>query len=74
MRVLIAHRSILTTPNDTWHHIPSGPSAPRQQLPHIAKKWESIVGEGANGEGASSQGGENVEDLCSESDLDTTEV
>ena len=63
MRVLTANRFILTASNVTWQHVPSTPSAPPQQLPHNAKKGESIAGEGASGEGASRQGGGRVEDL-----------
>ena len=74
MRVLTAHRSILTTRNVTLKHVPSAAPAPPQQLPPIAGEGESIAREGASGEGASSQGGGRVEDLYSESNLDMTEV
>ena len=74
MRVLTAHRSILTTQNVTWQHVPSAPLAPLQQLPPIAVEAESTAGEGASREGASSRGGGTLEDLNSESDLDMTEV
>ena len=75
MRVLTANRSILTTRNVTWRHVPLPPPAPPQQLPPIAEEGGSTAGEGENGEGAPSQGGGRVEeDLDGESDLDVTEV
>ena len=74
MRLLTAHRSILTTRNVTWQHVPSAPPATPQHLPSVAEKEESTAGEGANGEGASSQGGGRVQDLDSESDPDMAEV
>ena len=75
MRVLTANRSILTTRNVTWRHVPLPPRAPPQQLPPIAEEGGSTVEEGASGEGAPSLGGVRVEeDLDGESDLDVTEV
>ena len=74
MRVLTAHRSILTTRNVTWQHVPSAPPAPLQQLPLITKEGESTAGEGAGGEGTPSQGGGWLDDLDSESNLDLKEV
>ena len=75
MRVLTANRSILTTRNVTWRHVPLPPPAPPQQLSRIAEEGGSTAGEGASGEGAPSQGGGRVkEDLDGESDLDVTEV
>ena len=74
MRVLTTHRSILTTRNVTWQHVPSAPSAPQQQLPPVAEKEESTAREGASGESASSRGRWSVEDLDSETDLNMTEV
>ena len=75
MRVLTANRSILTTRNVTWRHVPLPPPAPPLQLPPIAEEGGSTAGEGASGEGAPSQGGGRVEqDLDGESDLDVTEV
>ena len=74
MRELTAHRSILTTRNVTWQHVPSASPAPPQQLSHIAEEGESTAGEGASGEGASNQGRGKVEDLYSEFDLDMTEI
>ena len=75
MRVLTANRSILTTRNVTWRHVPLPPPAPPQQLPPIAEERGSTAGEGESGEGAPSQGGGRVEeDLDGESDLDVTEV
>ena len=74
MRVLTAPRSILTTRNVTWQHVPSAPPAPPQQLPPFVEEGEPTAGECASGEGASSQGGGRMEDLYSESDIDMTEV
>ena len=74
IRVLTAHRSILTTRNITWQHVSPAPPAPPQQLPPIAEEGESTAGEGTSGKGASSQGGGRVDDLYSESDLDMREV
>ena len=74
MRVLTGHRSILTTQNVTWQHVTSAPPAPPQQLPPIAEGGDSTAGEGASGEGKSSQVGGRVEDLYIDSDLDMTEV
>ena len=75
MRVLTANRSILTTRNVTWRHVPFPPPAPPQQLPPIAEEGGSTAGEGASGEGAPSQGGGRVEeDLNGASDLGVTEV
>ena len=75
MRVLTANRSILTTRNVTWRHVPLPPPAPPQQLPPIAEEGGSTAGESASGEGAPSHGGGRVEeDLDGESDLDVTEV
>ena len=75
MRVLTANRSILTTRNVTWRHVPLPPPAPPQQLPPITEEGGSTAGEGASGEGEPSQGGGRVEeDLDGESDLDVTEV
>ena len=74
MRVFTAHRTILTTRNVTWQHVPTAPPAPQQYLPPIAEEGKSTAGEDASGEGASSQGGGRVADLDSESDLDMTGV
>ena len=75
MRVLTAYRSILTTRNVTWRHVPLPPPAPPQQLPPIAEEGGSTAGEGESGKGAPSQGGGKVEeDLDGESDLSVTEV
>ena len=76
MRVLTANRSILTTRNVTWRHAPFPPPAPPQQLPPFAEEGESTAREGANGEGAPSQGRGRAEeeDLDGESDLDITGV
>ena len=74
MRVLTTHRTILTTRNVTWQHVPPAPPAPQQHLPPIAEEGEPTAGEGASGEDASSQGGERVANLDSESDLDMTGV
>ena len=75
MRALTANRSILTTRNVTWRHVPLPPPAPPPQLPPIAEKGGSTAGEGESGEGAPSQGGGRVEeDLDGDSDLDVTEV
>ena len=75
MRVLTANRSILTTRNVTWRHVPLPPPTPPQQLPPIAEEGGSTAGGGASGEGAPSQGrGRVEEDLDGESDLDVTEV
>ena len=74
MRVLTTHRTILTTRNVTWQHVPPAPPAPQRHLPPIAEEGESTAGEGASGEGVSSQGGGRVADLDSESDLGMTGV
>ena len=75
MRLLTANRSILTTRNVTWRHVPLPPPAPPQQLSPIAEEEGSTAGEGESGEGAPSQsGGRAEEDLDGESDLDVTEV
>ena len=75
IRVLTANRSILTTRNVTWRHVPLSRPAPPQQLPPIAEEGGSTAGEGASGERAPSQGGGGVEEvLDNESDLDDTEV
>ena len=73
IRVLTANRSILTTRNVTWRHVPLSRPAPPQQLPPIAEEGGSTAGEGASGERAPSQGGGGVEEvLDNESDLDDT--
>ena len=75
IRVLTANRSILTTRNVTWRHVPLSRPAPPQQLPPIAEEGGSTAGEGASGERAPSQGGGGVEEvLDNESDLDDMEV
>ena len=75
IRVLTANRSILTTRNVTWRHVPLSRPAPPQQLPPIAEEGGVTAGEGASGERAPSQGGGGVEEvLDNESDLDDTEV
>ena len=75
MRVLTANRSILTTRNVTWRHVPLSPLVPPKQLPPIVEEGESTAREGESGEGTSSQGGMMVEvDLDGESNLDVTEV
>ena len=74
MRVLTTYRTILTTRNVTWQHVHPAPPAPQPYLPPIAEEGESTAGEGARGEGTSSQGGGRVADLDSESDLDMTGV
>ena len=75
IRVLTANRSILTTRNVTWRHVPLSRLAPPQQLPPIAEEGGSTAGEGASGERAPSQGGGGAEEvLDNESDLDDTEV
>ena len=53
MREVTTHRTILTTRNVTWQHVPPAPPAPQQHLPPIAEEGESTAGEGASGEGAS---------------------
>ena len=70
MRMLTTHRTILSTRNITWQHVPSAPPALEQHLPPIAEEGGSTAGEGATREGASSQGGGRVAELDSESDLD----
>ena len=73
IRVLTANRSILTTRNVTWRHVPLSRPAPPQQLPPIAEEGGSTAGEGASGERAPSQGGGGVEEVSdNESDLDDT--
>ena len=72
--MLTAHRSIPTTRDITWQHVPSAPPAPPQQLPPIAEEGESTAREGASGEDASNQGGRGVKDFYSVSDLNMTEV
>ena len=62
VRVLTSHRTVLTTRNLTWQHVPSVPPEPPQQLPPIEEEGESEAGEGESGEGASSQGGGRVDD------------
>ena len=74
MQVLTTHRTILTTRNVIWQHVPPASPGPQQHLPHFAEEGEARAGEGASGEGASSQGGGTVTELDSESDLDVTEV
>ena len=75
IRVLTANRSILTTRNVTWRHVPLSRPAPPQQLPPIAEEGGSTAGEGASGERAPSQGGGGMEEvLDNESDLDNMEV
>ena len=61
MRVLTANRSILTTRNVTWRHVPLPPPAPPQQRPPIAEEGGSTAGEDESGEGAPSQGGGRAE-------------
>ena len=63
IRVLTANRSILTTRNVTWRHVPLSRPAPPQQLPPIAEEGGSTAGEGASGERAPSQGGGGVEEV-----------
>ena len=73
IRVLTANRSILTTRNVTWRHVPLSRPAPPQLLPPIDEEGGSTAGEGASGERAPSQGGGGVEEvLDNESDLDDT--
>ena len=73
IRVLTANRSILTTRNVTWRHVPLSRPAPPQELPPIAEEGGSTAGEGASGERAPSQGGGGVQEvLDNESDLDDT--
>ena len=73
IRVLTANRSILTTRNVTWRHVPLSRPAPPQELPPIPEEGGSTAGEGASGERAPSQGGGGVEEvLDNESDLDDT--
>ena len=74
MRVLTAHRSILTIRNVTWEHVPSAPAAPLQQLPRTVEEGESTAGKGASGESTSRQSGGRGETLNSEYDLDMAEV
>ena len=75
MLVLIANRSILTTRDVTWRHVPLSPPVPPKQLPPIAEEGESTARESESGEGTSSQGGGRVEvDLDGESDLDVAEA
>ena len=75
MRVVTANRSILTTRNVTWRHVPLSPPVPPKQLTPIAEEGESTAREGENGERTSSQEGERVEvDVDGESNLDVTEV
>ena len=75
IRVLTANRSILTTRNVTWRHVPLSRPAPPQQLLSIAEEGGSTAGEGASGERVPSQGGGGVEEvLDNESNLDDTEV
>ena len=58
----------------TLEQVPYAPPAPPLHLPLIAEEKGSTAREGAIGEGASSQGGESMEDLDSEFDLDMREV
>ena len=58
----------------TPEQVPPAPSAPQQYLSPIAEERESTAGEGASGEGASSQDGGRVVDLDREPDLDMTGV
>ena len=72
IRVLTANRSILTTRNVTWRHVPLSRPAPPQQLPPIAEEGGSTAGEGASGERAPSQGGGGVEEVWTTSPTLTT--
>ena len=75
MRVLTANRSILTTRNVTWRHVPPSPAVLPKRLLPIVEEGESTARQGESGEGTSSQGGGRVEvDLDGESDLDVTVV
>ena len=74
MQVLTVNHSILTTRNVTWQIVPSSPPPPPQQRSPIVKEGEFTAGEGASGDGASHQGGERVDVLDSEFDLDMAEV
>ena len=73
--MLTANRSILTTRNVTWRHVPPSPAVLPKRLLPIAEEGESTARESESGEGTSSQGGGRVEvDLDGESDLDVTVV
>ena len=54
MRVITCDRSIVTTRNVTWQHVPLPPPAPPQQLPPIAEEGGFTAREGESGEVAPS--------------------